>query len=117
MAPDYKELHALVQKQFDHTLKLIKTTAELTVKMDAVEKAQDGLSARIDTLADKMPKKMEPNRCGHMHNELEQRIFARIRKGAQGWLYTTMVVLKIVVLLAGIFALTGWGANEVGLLN
>jgi len=117
MSPSYDDLYALVQKQSDHVMELVKKTERMAAKMEALESSHVMLTDRVDTVHRKLPDKMTPDRCAHMHLELEQRIYATMKKGAKGWLYTVLVVLKIAALLSATFAAMGFGASSVGLLN
>lgn len=128
MAGINDQIMDMLKANNNHILELVKKSEFLTVKVTVLDKSIDNLKEKHEELSNKnqtligmIQRSMTPDRCGHMHAELGDRIkkevFTELRKGAKGWMATALTILKFAAYAAIVFGGSAVGANALGILK
>jgi hypothetical protein len=111
----------LIQDVSNNVIGLVKTTGDLSGdikvlqnKIETLKTKQNDLESANRSVISVLEKKMDPDRCAHMHNDLEKRIMKNIKQDMKGWMKTAFTILKFATLLAMIFAGGSVGASALG---
>lgn len=128
MASQDMNLFKMVQDMSNHVLDLVKQTGELggDIKSNAkeivlVSNKQEELSGDLKELKSIVSSRMTPDRCVYVHEELKRdtkkEILSDLRKGAKGWVRTTITILKFAALISIIFGGGSLAAKMLGVLR
>ena len=114
----------MLQRVSDNVLELVKTNGDIRAKIGvmnekitSLEIKQTDLERTNRQIVGMLGLKMEPEKCAHMHSQVEKRIMDNLRKGAQGWGRRAFTVLKIAAWLSLFLGGSATFAQAFGLLK